>query len=140
MALNQVFQSLINPFKQTTQSQMFTDAQINQILDHISADNEKIWEREDSAYQRMVADMQKAGLNPALGISSGGLSTSPINSSMNRLESVLGILSNNREYMSKVLEGVNSSSQMIHRMSNDALDWLKFAVGFATGGVGAMFM
>lgn len=42
---------------------------------------EKVWEREDSAYQRMVADMQKAGLNPWTGISSGGSPTSSTGSS-----------------------------------------------------------
>ena len=38
-------------------------------------------EREDTAYQRMVEDMRKAGLNPWTGISSGGASSSSLVSS-----------------------------------------------------------
>lgn len=34
--------------------------------------------REDSAYSRKVADLRSAGLNPALALSGGGMSTSPL--------------------------------------------------------------
>ena len=34
------------------------------------------WEREDSAYQRMVEDLKKAGINPYYALANGGLSLS----------------------------------------------------------------
>lgn len=56
-------------------------------------DAHELWAREDSAYQRMVEDMKKAGLNPWLGVSSGGSQTSQVNPSMDSLTSLLSVLS-----------------------------------------------
>lgn len=49
---------------------------LDTLFAQVKAEQEEIWAREDSAYQRMVEDMRKAGLNPWTGISTGGLSSS----------------------------------------------------------------
>lgn len=61
-------------------------------FDSIRSEQERIWEREDSAYQRMVADMSKAGLNPWTGISSGGLSTSSESPTKSALSTIIQLL------------------------------------------------
>lgn len=62
------------------------------LASQVYADSLSIWEREDSAYQRMVEDMKKAGLNPWTGLSSGGSPTSSTNPSMDSLTSLLQVL------------------------------------------------
>lgn len=55
-------------------------------------------EREDTAYQRMVEDMRKAGLNPWTGISSGGLSSSSVvASNKSALDTLIQVLSYNEK-------------------------------------------
>lgn len=61
-------------------------------FDSIRSEQEKIWQREDSAYQRMVADMKKAGLNPWLGVSSSGLSTSTDSPTKSALSTIIQLL------------------------------------------------
>lgn len=71
-------------------NQLYANA--GNIASAIDADTREIWAREDSAYQRMVEDMKKAGLNPWAGISSGGLATSVENPSMNSLTGLIQVL------------------------------------------------
>lgn len=69
-----------------------SDDSLNQLYGSVLEGQKAVWDREDSAYQRMVADMRKAGLNPWSGISSGGLATSstnPVESALNSLFSGL---------------------------------------------------
>lgn len=75
---------------------------VNQVVNNagdiaslIQQQSEQIWAREDSAYQRMVEDMKKAGLNPWTGISSGGSPTSATNPSLDSLSGLLSILNTN---------------------------------------------
>ena len=62
------------------------------IANAVYADSKAIWDREDSAYQRMVADMKAAGLNPWTGVASGGSPTSATNPSMDSLTSLISVL------------------------------------------------
>lgn len=48
-------------------------AETNKMNERLTREN---WARQDSAYQRQVADLEKAGLNKALAYGSGGASTS----------------------------------------------------------------
>lgn len=53
-----------------------SQAQTNKLNERLTREN---WARQDSAYQRQVADLQKAGLNKALAYGSGGASsTTPL--------------------------------------------------------------
>lgn len=49
-----------------------------QQFDYQKALNAQQMAREDTAYSRKVADLRAAGLNPALALSGGGMSTSPL--------------------------------------------------------------
>ena len=74
-------------------------------------------QREDTAYQRMVADMKKAGLNPWTGIASGGSASSPMTSPQkSSLEGLLNILSYNvdRAYKgnSSLMQGVQTGLKL----------------------------
>lgn len=75
-----------------------------------------IWSREDSAYQRMVEDMKKAGLNPWIGISSGGSQTSQVNPVVDSLNSTLSILMNNREFADTFMKGVDTTGKAVDRL------------------------
>jgi len=55
----------------SVQSVGVPSSDLQSILDY----QKHLEDREDSAYQRMVEDMKKAGLNPWLAVSSGGLSS-----------------------------------------------------------------
>lgn len=73
--------------------------------------------REDSAYQRMVVDMQKAGLNPWTGIATGGSSSSSlIPPSKSGMETLLNILKTSNDAMSKeantILGSVNAGAKI----------------------------
>lgn len=50
-----------------------SQAQTNKLNERLTREN---WARQDSAYQRQVADLEKAGLNKALAYGSGGASSS----------------------------------------------------------------
>lgn len=74
-------------------------------------------QREDTAYQRMVADMKKAGLNPWTGIASGGSSSSPMTAPQkSSLEGLLSILSYNvdRAYKgnSSMISGIQTGLKL----------------------------
>lgn len=75
----------------------YLNASANQVYNQQQA----LWEREDSAYQRMVTDMKKAGLNPWTGISSGGLSASADTPASKALDSLIQTMSYNLEAMYK---------------------------------------
>lgn len=51
----------------------FSQSQTNKLNERLTREN---WARQDTAYQRQVADLRKAGLNKALAYGSGGASTS----------------------------------------------------------------
>lgn len=62
-----------------------SQSQTNKLNERLTREN---WARQDSAYQRQVADLQKAGLNKALAYGSGGSSTSqPLAMSAPQLDS-----------------------------------------------------
>ena len=70
-------------------------------------------EREDTAYQRMVEDMRKAGLNPWTGISSGGANSSSfVSPRSSALERVMAILEYNQKTSSEnnkqILSAINT--------------------------------
>lgn len=87
----------------------------SQILDEQRALNQLQMEREDSAYQRMVADMQKAGLNPWTGISSGGSSSSALApAKKSAFDSLMQVFNYNEKALS------NSGNQMIASIKTGA--------------------
>lgn len=99
------------------------------IANEIFNTSQAIWEREDSAYQRMVADMKKAGLNPWTGISSGGLSSSNVNPSMDSLSSLIGILGS----MIDVKNSTNSGlSKLFNTAINAATAGIRAGFGFSS--------
>ena len=62
----------------------FSQAQTNKLNERMTREN---WARQDSAYQRQVEDLQKAGLNKALAYGSGGAgSSTPLAFSAPRLD------------------------------------------------------
>lgn len=71
-----VYQHLDNLFGANGVGKKLQDDLVISQLSPALQDNLLTWWREDSAYQRMVKDMQKAGLNPWSGISSGGSASS----------------------------------------------------------------
>lgn len=84
------------------------------VFEDINNLNKLQMEREDSAYQRMVADMKKAGLNPWSGLSSGGLSSGSLSSPrQSALDSLLSVLKFNETEAyhnnSLALKGVNTA-------------------------------
>lgn len=86
------------------------------IASDIYSDSLSIWDREDSAYQRMVEDMKKAGLNPWTGISSGGLSTGHVNPSMDSLTGLIQVLGgwlNAREVGNHTLRDSSQASKNV---------------------------
>ena len=67
-------------------------------------------QREDTAYQRMVADMKKAGLNPWTGISTGGSSSAPMQAPQkSALEGMLNILGYNVDRTDKKNRQLNQA-------------------------------
>lgn len=83
----------------------------NQLMDlssQVYNQSQELWAREDSAYQRMVADMKKAGLNPWTGVSSGGLSAGSNIPAMDSLTSLLSVLTYNL-----------NQSELAHKISYD---------------------
>lgn len=55
-----------NGLQDTTNENIETQINGSSIYDWLEQQQKKEWEREDSAYTRMVADMQRAGINPNL--------------------------------------------------------------------------
>lgn len=98
-------------------NQMYYNA--GNIADAVYNDSKTIWEREDSAYQRMVADMQKAGLNPWTGISSGGSSTSSTNPSLDSLSSLISVLGG----VLRTEDTFTRSSSNLHKMITKAFEF-----------------
>lgn len=100
-----------NPF-----TQLFNNREeyANQVFDYAN----QVWAREDSAYQRMVSDMKKAGLNPWLGISSGGSATSSVNPAQNKLDSLLATTDRYIAYTNSVRQFFGTGSQIF----NDTMD------------------
>lgn len=83
----------------TNPSQLYSD-----LIKEQQELNKLQMEREDSAYQRMVADMKKAGLNPWTGVSTGGSPTSALTSpKKSSLESLISMLMTN----SKIIRSGN---------------------------------
>lgn len=67
------------------------------LLEGISKEAEINRQREDTAYQRMVADMKAAGLNPWTGIASGGSASSPQSPSKDTLGGLINIVALNNQ-------------------------------------------
>lgn len=91
------------------------------VFQSIGAYQKHIEEREDSAYQRMVEDMKKAGLNPWTGVASGGLSTSSNNAVSDALSGLLGMLDYN-------LKATKYDNQYKKGASDATLSWLKILI------------
>lgn len=87
---------------------------LNTLYTNVRDETREIWAREDSAYQRMVADMKKAGLNPWTGIASGGLSTSTTSPTANAFNSLMQALEFNQN-ADKIVEtkGNNLTKNLI---------------------------
>ena len=111
----------MNPFQPVHDNWMYgsnlgQSSELNSVyqslIDEQRAYNELQMQREDTAYQRMVEDMKKAGLNPWMGVSSGGASsgalTAPKKSSLETL-----------------LNALNVKSNISHRENNDLLEAVK---------------
>lgn len=95
----------------------------NAVANEVSDYTKQIWAREDSAYQRMVADMKKAGLNPWTGVSSGGSPTSATNPASARLDSLLGMLNYN-------LDAMERENKYKKGVSDSVVSWLKVFLPF----------
>lgn len=77
-------QNLGNIFSQLIANKQSVENQ-QKLLDYNSAMTQAQWERDDSAHQREVADLEKAGLSPLASL--GGLSTSqPLGSSVSPIQ------------------------------------------------------
>jgi len=111
--------------------QGITQAGLESMISGLYADQQKIWDREDSAYQRMVADMQKAGLNPWTGISSGGLSTSSSSPSSEALKGLIAGL----EYNKSVSDSQRKSDE---KWADQMISLLKIFASFGTGMMNAL--
>lgn len=103
-ALNPLFDAFGEDYYRYNQ---LTSGSFDTYANQIRADQERVWAREDSAYQRMVSDMTKAGLNPWTGISSGGLSTAGGNPSSDILKGLIQGL----EYNKSVSDSVRKSDE-----------------------------
>lgn len=95
----------------------YPEALYNQVLSEQRLYNQIQMEREDTAYQRMVADMKAAGLNPWMGVSSGGLASTPATPpKKSALDSLLQILNYNENKAHKdnsdMLSAVNTGVRM----------------------------
>lgn len=72
------------------------------------------WEREDSAYQRLVADMKKAGLNPYYALNQS--SVSPYGSSGQSVYSTKGKSSSKSEEKGLDLKGLITTAILIAKL------------------------
>lgn len=109
----------------TLADRLYADA--GSIGGNIYADSMSIWEREDSAYQRMVEDMQKAGLNPWTGVSSGGSPTSSVNPSMDSLTGLIQVLGSWIDKNEASVRGLQGSTQA----AENVISTFNKAVGLA---------
>ena len=98
---------------------------VNQASQDIKADTQTIWEREDSAYQRMVADMKKAGLNPWTGVASGGLSTGSSNPSSDAFNALIAGLSLNGEIAFRQNENNNRNIKSVLNIIDTVFDGIR---------------
>lgn len=110
---------------------LFSESELNSLYQNSLEYGQKIWEREDTAYQRMVKDMQNAGLNPWSGVSSGGSQTS----STNLAESALNTLFSGLNYNLGVM---NLSDKQNERLVDTYLDVTKLIANVALGGLTAL--
>lgn len=116
--MGKVIDMLVAPFKTSAQNQTFSQEQIAGWQNLIMQQQEQLWAREDSAYQRMVADMQKAGLNPWTGISSGGSPAAAATPASEALNFTMQMLSSNRDWQKVMFKGVDTYSQALNRTAN----------------------
>lgn len=109
----------------------FKPSDFDNMYQKLYEDQQRVWEREDSAYQRMVEDMKKAGLNPWTGISSGGLSTSSSSPSSEALKGLIAGL----EYNKSVSDSQRKSDE---KWADQMISLLKIFAGFGTGMMNAL--
>lgn len=110
---------------------VFSQSELNSLFQNTFDNANKIWEREDSAYQRMVSDMRKAGLNPWTGVASGGSPTSSVNPAESALNSLFSGLNYNLGVM-------NLSDKQNARLVDTYIDVVKIMAGIASGGLSAL--
>ena len=87
--------------------------------DSIKAQEDYQTQMSNTAYQRGVADMKKAGLNPALMYGSGGPASTPSGASMTppnvlqgAVDSTMAQISNNADFRLKTAQALNTSAQL----------------------------
>lgn len=103
--------------------------------DYQKALNQKIFEREDTAYQRAVSDARSAGFSPlvAAGTSSGGVggtvSAPPVDSSGDMLQSVVGSIAQIVGAMNDTTRAVNDTTRAVNDTTKTGNDTRRTATG-----------